>query len=89
LQLDERPLSGAFPQHGCNVEITKVLLDGDPRQWWTLGLEAFGDLDSAPYNRQRTVEFLVSGSFPLPTSGDFLSYPSWLAQHKPQIAEHS
>jgi hypothetical protein len=90
LQLNEMPLSGAaLPQHGCNVEITKVLLDGDPRQWWTLGFEAFGDLDSAPVNLQRTIEFLVSRSFPLPSSGDLLSYPSWLARHKPQNAGRS
>ena len=87
LQLNEKPLSGAtLPKNGCNVEITKVLLDGDSRQWWTLGFEAFGDLDSAPVNLQRTVEFLVSRSFPLMTSGEFLSYPSWLARHKPQNA---
>jgi hypothetical protein len=90
LQLNERPLSGAaLPQHGCNVELTKVLLDRDPRQWWTLGFEAFGDLDSTPVDLRRTVEFLVSRSFPLPSSGEFLSYPSWLARHKPQIAEDS
>jgi hypothetical protein len=79
LQLIERPLSGAgLRQHGCNVEITKVQRDRDPRQWWTLGFEAFGDLDSAPVTLQRTVEFLVSPSFPLPSSGDCLSYPSWV-----------
>jgi hypothetical protein len=90
LQLDERPLGGAaLPQHGCNVEITKVLLDGDSRQWWTLGFEGFGDLHSALVNLQRTVEFLVSRSFPLPSCGEFLSYPSWLARHNLQIAEHS
>jgi hypothetical protein len=90
LQFNERPLSAAaLPQHGCNVEITKILLDGDPRQWWTLGFEAFGDLDSTLFNLRRTVEFLVSRSFPLPSCGEFLSYPSWLARHKPQIAGHS
>jgi hypothetical protein len=89
LQLNERPLSGAaLPHHGCNVEITKVLLDRNPRQWWTLGFEAFGDLDCAPFNLRRTVEFLVSRSFPLPNCGEFLSYPSWLARHKPQISAH-
>jgi hypothetical protein len=90
LRPNERSLSGiALPQLGCNVEITKILLDGDPRQWWTLGFEAFGGLESAPFNLQRTVEFLVSRSFPLPASGEFLNYPSWLALHKPQIARHS
>jgi hypothetical protein len=90
LHLNERPLSGAaLPQQGSNVEVTKIVLDGDPRQWWTLGFEAFGDLDSAPCNLRRTVEFPVSRSFPLPASGEFLSYPSWLARHKPQIAGHS
>jgi hypothetical protein len=90
LQLNEKPLSGAaLPQHACNLEITTVQLDRNPRHWWTLGFEAFGDLDSAPCNLQRTIEFLLSRSFPLPTSGEFLSYPSWLARHKPQIAGHS
>jgi hypothetical protein len=70
LQLNERPLSGApLPKHGCNVELTKVLLDGDQRQWWTLGFEAFGDLDCAPLNLHRTVEFFVARSFPLPDCG--------------------
>jgi hypothetical protein len=90
LQLNERPLSGAaLPQQGCNVELTKILLDGDPRQWWTLGFEAFGGVDFAPVNLQRTVKFLLSRSLPLPSSGEFLSYTSWLARCKPQIAEHS
>jgi hypothetical protein len=88
LQPNERSLSGtALPQHGCNVEITKILLDGEPRQWWTLGFEAFGDLDSAPFNLQRTVEFLVSRSFPLPASGEFLNYPSWLARHNLKLQD--
>ena len=83
LQADEKPLNGQpLPQQGCNVEISKIQLAEDPRQWWTLGFEAFGDLDSAPGNLLKTAQFLITRSFPLPICGEFLNYPSWLAQAK-------
>ena len=83
LQADEKPLNGQpLPQQGCNVEISKIQIAEEPRQWWTLGFEAFGDLDSAPGNLLKTTQFLVAHSFPLPICGEFLNYPSWLAQTK-------
>jgi hypothetical protein len=83
LQADEKPLNGQpLPQQGCNVEISKIQIAEDPRQWWTLGFEAFGDLDSAPRNLLKTAQFLITLSFPLPICGEFLNYPSWLAQTK-------
>ena len=83
LQADEKPLNGQpLPQQGCNVEISKIQIAEDPRQWWTLGFEAFGDLDSAPGNLLKTAQFLITHSFPLPICGEFLNYPSWLAQTK-------
>jgi hypothetical protein len=45
------------------MEITKILPDGDPRQWWTLGFEAFGDLDSTPFNLQRRWSFSLVARF--------------------------
>lgn len=84
LQADEKPRSGRpLPEQGCNVEITRIQLAGDSRQWWTLGLEAYGDFDSAPRNLRRTTHFLAAHSFPRPSSGEVLSYPSWLARTKP------
>src|SRR5262245_20234800 len=44
LRADEKPLNGqALPRQGCNVEFTRIQIAKDPRQWWTLGFEAFGD----------------------------------------------
>jgi hypothetical protein len=83
LQADEKPLNGQpLPQQGCNVEISTIQIAEDSRQWWTLGFEAFGDLDSAPGNLLKTAQFLITRSFPLPICGEFLNYPSWLAQTK-------
>jgi hypothetical protein len=83
LQADEKPLNGQpLPQQGCNVEISTIRIAEDPRQWWTLGFEAFGDLDSAPGNLLKTAQFLITRSFPLPICGEFLNYPAWLAQAK-------
>jgi hypothetical protein len=83
LQADEKPLNGQpLPQQGCNVEISKIQIAEEPRQWWTLGFEAFGDLDSAPGNLLKTTQYLIAHSFPLPICDEFLNYPSWLAQTK-------
>jgi len=76
LQADEKPLNGQpLPQQGCNVEISKIQIAEEPRQWWTLGFEAFGDLDSAPGNLLKTTQFLIAHSFPLPICGEFLNCP--------------
>jgi hypothetical protein len=37
----EEPKSGARPEVGCNVEWTKVTVEGDAREWWSFGAEAF------------------------------------------------
>jgi hypothetical protein len=81
LQADEKPLNGQpLPRQGCNVEFTKIQVAEDPRQWWTLGFEAFGDLDSSPCSLQLTAQFLIAQSIPLPSGGEFMNYPSWLAR---------
>jgi hypothetical protein len=83
LQKDEMPLNGQpLPRQGCNVEFTKVQVAQDPRQWWTLGLEAFGDLESSLRNLQMTTQYLIAQSFPVLSCGEFLNYPSWLARIK-------
>jgi hypothetical protein len=45
-------------------------------------LDRANDLDSAPGNLLKTAQFLITHSFPLPICGEFLNYPSWLAQTK-------
>ena len=78
-QADDKPMKGQpLPRQGCNVELTKIQLAEDPRQWRTLGFEAFGDLDSAPRSLQTTAQFLIARSIPLPNSFEFMNYPAWL-----------
>ena len=72
---EETPLALAV---GCNLELTQVNVDGRPDAWWTLGFEAFGDLQSAPDALAETFAFLqANGPFP-PLRGERLSYPEWL-----------
>jgi hypothetical protein len=85
LQTNEKPLNGQpLPHQGCSVELTKIQLTEDARQWWTLGFEAFGDLESAPGNLQVTAQFLIAQSIPFPRFGEFMNYPLWLARIKSQ-----
>jgi hypothetical protein len=37
----EEPKSGASPDVGCNVEWTKITVEGDVREWWSFGVESF------------------------------------------------
>jgi hypothetical protein len=84
LGADEKPLNGQpLPPQGVNLEITNIRIAEEQRQWWTLGFEAFGDLNSALGSLQRTVQFLLDKSFEIPRSGEFLNYPCWLARIKP------
>jgi hypothetical protein len=76
---DEAPLNGAaLPKEGCNLELTKVEIEGVSGLWWTFCFEAFGDLESAPQNLQIAAKHAASNSLPQ-LSGDFLSYPAWLS----------
>ena len=77
-RLDAEP--GAPLPHavGCNLELTRVDVDGRPEPWWTVGFEAFGDLQSAPWALAETFAFLqANGPFPR-LWGERLSFPEWL-----------
>lgn len=87
LEPNENPKSGyALPVQGCNVELTEVRLQDRPDVWWTLGFEAFGDLDSAPDNLTRVVLPDVSALASIVSSGAFLSYPRWLLSGARHVA---
>jgi hypothetical protein len=67
-----------LPAQGCNVELTEIEVAGHAGWWWTLGYEAFGDLESVSTNL--TLVVLPEKPLLLRTmgSGAFLSYPAWL-----------
>jgi hypothetical protein len=79
LGANEKPKTGySLPVQGCNVELTEVVMAGHAGRWWTLGFEAFGDLNSVPTNLtlialpEKPLLLRIVGS------GAFLSYPAWL-----------
>ena len=56
LDANEKPTAGySLPVQGCNVELTEVQMAGHSGMWWTLGFEAFGDLDSVSTNLTLTL----------------------------------
>jgi hypothetical protein len=46
--------------------------------WWTLGFEAFGDLDIVPMSLTRVLLPERSVLPSIVSSGAFLNYPGWL-----------
>lgn len=54
--LVERPLADAASP-GCSLELTEVAIDGD--DWWTLGLEAVGPLETLHRDLQATAMALI------------------------------
>ena len=79
LDTGERPNKGySLPVQGCNVELTEVQIVGHSEVWWTLGFEAFGDLDSVSTNLTLTLMPEKAVLERIVASGAFLSYPAWL-----------
>ena len=79
LDSNEKPQFGySLPVQGCNVELTEVQLPNRSEAWWTLGFEAFGDLDHVSINLTRVMRAEASVLAGVVPSGAFLSYPSWL-----------
>ena len=79
LGANEKPIPGySLPAQGCDVELTEVVMAGHAGRWWTLGFEAFGDLDSVPTNLTLTVLPEKPLLLRIMGSGAFLSYPAWL-----------
>jgi hypothetical protein len=79
LDANEKPTKAyLLPVQGCNVELTEVQIGGHAGVWWTLGFEAFGDLDSVPTNLTLTLLPEKPVLVRVVASGAFLSYPTWL-----------
>jgi hypothetical protein len=79
LDPNEKPTAGySLPVQGCNVELTEVQMAGHSGMWWTLGFEAFGDLDSVPTSLTLTVLPEKPLLLRIIGFGAFLSYPAWL-----------
>ena len=77
---DEKPKAGySLPVQGCNAELTEVSSANLTEPWWTLGFEAFGDLDTVPVNLVKTLAPHKAILADLISSGELLSYPGWLS----------
>ncbi|HEV7280937.1 MAG TPA: hypothetical protein VGN57_12100 [Pirellulaceae bacterium] len=77
----ESPLnpSQAPPARGCNVELTKVVVEG--QTWWTLGFESFqasDGLNTIEHDTWRTAEEMASRNPPPLGTPLLASYPEWL-----------
>lgn len=74
---------GRILHAGCNVEWTRVIRQDRPDIWWTLGYEAFGDLDDIEKILRHCVFVTTSGTrIPDVAAARAGSYPEWLAwQH--------
>jgi hypothetical protein len=80
---------GPLPLVGCNIEVTRIDVDADPRFWFTLGFEAFGPttVTARILNDALLLFFNEHGSVPGTTLSEYesASYPAWLAK----LAGHS
>ena len=79
LDANEKPKVGySLPAQGYNVEWTEVEMAGHAGKWWTLGFEAFGDLDSVSTNLTLTLMPEKPVLERIVATGAFVSYPAWL-----------
>jgi hypothetical protein len=73
-----------FPPSGCNVELTRITVEADPRFWFSLAFEAFGP----PALAVKILEIAIRSFFQehgrAPgirlSQRNSLSYPAWLVK---------
>lgn len=79
LDEDESPMAGERrPELGCNVELTRLQVDGGD-VWWTLGFEAFGGLSAVRDALAAAVETMAGRRPPPLGPARCASYPAWIA----------
>jgi hypothetical protein len=86
LATNERPQRGySLPIQGCDVELTEVKIVSKSGTWWTLGFEAFGNIDTVSANL--TLVLLPDKPFLARTigSGALMSYPTWLMNETSRV----
>jgi hypothetical protein len=68
-----------WPDNGCNVELTELIAPGE-KVWWTLGLEAFGEVDVTIEDNLKLSANYFFGVTDLGTFEvkDSYGYPGWL-----------
>lgn len=80
LDADERLRDSlAAPEHGCQLELVALTIDGSADRWWSVGFEAFGTLDTVEDSLRRTIAFVRPLAGEALAGGLELSYPDWLS----------
>jgi hypothetical protein len=67
----------ALGQPGCDAELT-LLKGPDMAPWWTLGFEAYGELDEVEAALSRTVALMARRCPPPLTPGEAIGYATWI-----------
>jgi hypothetical protein len=72
-----------WTRFGCVCELAR-LHTTNGAEWWTLGLEAFGDAENVVRNLSLVAAALAARRPPLWARGLLASYPQWLRHQKAQ-----
>lgn len=81
LDMSERPVGGEnlSPALGCQFELVAIAIDDEQRRWWSIGFEAFGELNTIEDSLDSTLAHLAPAA-PSLDGGLAVSYPEWLAR---------
>ena len=81
LDAQENSLGRTEPERGCDVELTRVAIEGVAGAWHTIACEAFGPLGEVERILRRYVEEIVAPRSPPEVSGaEAASYPDFLSR---------
>ena len=69
-----------LPEHGCNVELTRIEIPANGQTWWTLGFESFGTMTTVGEDLRATAATLAARQPPSLGGGLLASYPAWLEE---------
>lgn len=86
LDAQENSLGRTQPERGCDVELTRVAVEGVAGAWHTVACEAFGPLGDVERILRHYVEEIIATRFPPDASGaEAASYPEFLSRRLTRI----
>lgn len=82
--VEETARQRPFPASGCNVELTRITVEADPRFWFSLAFEAFGPPALAVKILEMAIHSFFQEHGRAPgirlSRRNSLSYPAWLVK---------
>ena len=68
----------ALKETACGWELTELIIEGSPDKWWTMGFEAFGDIQKLKQTLLKVCDHVLKESPTGFNASNSFAYPEWI-----------